>query len=158
MPTETRTFDRQLPDLDLRQHDLEPIKVIERCSPLLDNQLLAPWAVLPLGLHICKRKTENQLKAPQLLSSRRCMKPIDAEKVGSISFIITSFLHRLDQSCLLGYTFDVNLDVGKWETLEVHLAPDHVRGIHKCLVHIMKQGNEHLNVATKACLNNKLTH
>ncbi|KAB8088001.1 hypothetical protein EE612_012464, partial [Oryza sativa] len=50
------------------------------------------------------------------------------------TFILTSLLHSLNQSCLLRDTFDVNLDVGQGKPLEVDLAPDHVRSIHKrCL-------------------------
>jgi hypothetical protein len=33
--------------------------------------------------------------------------------VHNISSIVSSFLHRLDQCCLLGDTVDVNLDVSK---------------------------------------------
>jgi len=83
------------------------------------------------------------------LESSRWINQNDAEEVHSISFIITSFLHRLDQGCLLGDTFDVNLDVGKWEALEVHLASDHIRGVHKCLVHRMHQEYE-LECLTKS--------
>jgi hypothetical protein len=65
--------------------------------------------------------------------------------MGTTRSIITSFLHCLDQSCLLGDTLDVNLDVGQRKTLEVDLAPDHIGSIHECLIQIMHKSNEKFN-------------
>lgn len=48
--------------------------------------------------------------------------------------LITSFLHCLNQCSLLWDTFNVNLDISQGKPLEVHLATDHVRGIHKSLI------------------------
>lgn len=44
--------------LDLRQHNLEPIKIIEWGSSFLHNELPAPGTVLPFVLHICH--SQNQ--------------------------------------------------------------------------------------------------
>lgn len=55
-----------------------------------------------------------------------------AYKVLSIQ-IRTSSLHSIYKSLLFGNPFDVDLDVRKWESLEVHLTPNHVRRIHKSL-------------------------
>lgn len=108
--------------LDLRQHNLEPVKVVEGCSPLLDNQFLTPWAVLPLVLHICNQD------GIQLKLHLTVEKKFIAEE-----WFITSFLHCLNQGGLLRDTLDVNLNVSQRKPLEVYLAADHIRGIHKCL-------------------------
>lgn len=51
-------------NLDLSQHQLEPIKVVESCPSLLDNQLSAPRAILPLVLNVCHQRSRIEQKVP----------------------------------------------------------------------------------------------
>lgn len=120
-------------NLDLGQHEFEPVKIIQRSSSFLNNQLSSPGTIFPLILNICtRRRFVICCTSPQQLRTTFCLR---REKIYMVteSMIHTCSIHCLNQGFLLGNPFDVDFDISECKPLKVNLASYHVGGIHKSL-------------------------